>query len=111
MINWINLENENQLADIIQKSFSKPVIIFKHSTQCSISISAKSRIERQWKNDFDIVDTYFLDLLKFRPISNQIAKDFEVEHQSPQVLVIKNGKSVFNTSHMNIQIDNISPYF
>jgi bacillithiol system protein YtxJ len=98
---WNHLEDLGQLNEIVEVSDSKPVLIFKHSTTCSISRMAFKNFEKE----FDLaaeIDIYYLDLLNFRAISNEIASRFSVIHQSPQILLIKNGQSVYNTSHENI---------
>ena len=100
-VNWINLEDLGQLSEIQEISFAKPVIIFKHSTTCSISRMALKNFEREYSLN-DKVDAYYLDLLNYRPISNEIAIRFNVTHQSPQLLIIKDGNSVYNVSHENI---------
>ncbi len=104
-MNWIELASAEQLDAIITASATKPQIIFKHSTRCSISTMAKSRLERASKPDE--LPFYYLDLLSYRPISNKIAEVFDVEHQSPQVLVIKNGECVYTESHSGISMDEI----
>lgn len=105
-MNWIPLTSETQLEEI--KNADSPALIFKHSTRCSISSAAKDRLERQWNDSkAEGLKAYYLDLLNYRPVSNKIADDFGVEHQSPQVLLIKNGKSVYDTSHMAIGFDGI----
>lgn len=108
MIHWKNLTSIEQFQDLVEESSFHPIAIFKHSTRCSISDAAKSRLERQW-DDSKAPNTsvYYLDLLNYRAISNAIAETFHVEHQSPQVIVIKNGKPVYDASHMNIQFENI----
>ena len=100
-VNWITLNNSNQLDEIVAESKFKPVIIFKHSTSCSISRMALKSFERDF-NLNDEVLVYFLDLLSFREISNKIATMFEVRHQSPQILIIKDGISIYDASHENI---------
>ena len=105
-MNWIDLNNMQQLADIKELSKTRPQVIFKHSTRCSISTIAKSRLERNQQplsGDF-----YFLDLLKHRSISDQIAEDFAVAHESPQILLIKNTACVYEESHSGIQMDEIT---
>lgn len=105
-MNWIDLNNMQQLADIKELSKTRPQVIFKHSTRCSISTMAKSRLERNQQplsGDF-----YFLDLLKHRSISDQIAEDFAVAHESPQILLIKNTACVYEESHSGIQMDEIT---
>lgn len=104
-MNWIPLQTEEQLNTIVADSASKPQLIFKHSTRCSISSMAKNRL---YKNDLpEGIDFYYLDLLKYRSISNKIADMFDVHHQSPQVILIKNGKSVFDESHSGIMMEDI----
>lgn len=102
---WKDLTSEEQLSQIIQLSAEKPQVIFKHSTRCSISDVAKSRLER---NTFpEDMDFYYLDLLNHRSLSQKIAETFGVVHESPQVLVIKDGKCVFDASHMAIRFEDI----
>ncbi|MEJ7661446.1 MAG: bacillithiol system redox-active protein YtxJ [Hymenobacter sp.] len=86
---WLPLTDAAQLAAIAQESHTHPVFIFKHSTTCSISAAAKAKVERQWPDNSLPADAtiYYLDLLRFRPISGQIASEFGVEHQSPQLLL------------------------
>jgi bacillithiol system protein YtxJ len=98
---WINLEDLGQLNEIINASEEKPVVIFKHSTRCSVSRMAL----KQFENEFNLqgkMDAYYLDLIENRAISNEIASKFGVVHQSPQLLVIKNGKCIYNISHSEI---------
>lgn len=104
-MDWISLEDESQLKDIIERSEQRPQLIFKHSTRCSVSSMAKNRLMRNKLPEE--VDFYYLDLLKHRNISNKIAADFDIEHQSPQVLLIKNGKCVYTESHSAITMDEI----
>ena len=104
-MNWIQLTATTQLAEIKELSKSKPQLIFKHSSRCSISAVAKSRLERATPPEN--VDFYFLDLIKNRDISNKVAEEFFVNHESPQVLLIKNGKSVYDESHSGINMDDI----
>lgn len=102
---WIHLTDEEQLNNIIEKSREKAQVIFKHSNRCSISSVALHRLQKA--NQPGGIDFYFLDLIKFRPISNQIAEIFKVRHESPQVLLIKDGKCVFNESHLGIDMHEI----
>ncbi|TRX25228.1 bacillithiol system redox-active protein YtxJ [Flavobacterium franklandianum] len=100
-INWIPLTFMGQLDEIVAFSSQKPVVIFKHSTRCIVSRTAL----KQFENEFNLeeeVDAYFLDLLEHRAISNEIAARFNVYHQSPQLLLIKEGKSVYDVSHSDI---------
>jgi bacillithiol system protein YtxJ len=105
-IKWIALQDLGQLNEIINNSHEKPVVIFKHSTRCSVSRMALKQFEAETLqcNVFteNNIDAYFLDLLEHRDISNEIASRFGVYHQSPQLLLIKDGKSVYDVSHSDI---------
>lgn len=102
---WIPLTDEKQLTDIISKSAERPQVIFKHSTRCSISAVALQRLQKESApSDFDF---YMLDLLAYRNISNKIAEQFGVYHESPQVLVIRNGECVYDESHLGISMHDI----
>jgi bacillithiol system protein YtxJ len=107
-MNWIELDSEEKLAEAKAASKDKPVMLFKHSTTCSISKTALNRLERNWKEE-EVAGTkaYYLDLLSHRNISREIADQFNVEHQSPQVLIIQNEKSVYDTSHFDIDYASI----
>ena len=100
-VNWIPLTDLSQLDEIVTISDNKPVVIFKHSTRCSVSRFALKQFESEYDLT-DRVDAYFLDLLEYRVISNEIASRFGVYHQSPQLLLIKEGKSVYDVSHSDI---------
>ena len=104
-MNWIHLTTEEQLENIKLKSATNPQVIFKHSTTCSISKMAFSRFERAEAPDS--IDFYYLDLLNYRSISNAIAEIFQVHHESPQVLLIKNGECVYDESHYGIMMDEL----
>jgi bacillithiol system protein YtxJ len=98
---WRPLIDLGQLNEIINESTTTPVVIFKHSTRCSVSRMAL----KQFENEFNLtskVTSYFLDLLEHRNISNEIASRFGVVHQSPQLILIKDGKAIYNASHSDI---------
>jgi bacillithiol system protein YtxJ len=98
---WEPLNDIAQLDEIVGLSKEKPVAIFKHSTRCSISRMALKQFENEF-NFSEKVTPYFLDLIAFREISNDIASRFSVQHQSPQLILIKDGKAVYNASHSDI---------
>ncbi|CCH51377.1 hypothetical protein BN8_00297 [Fibrisoma limi BUZ 3] len=105
-MNWNKLTSEEQLDGIRHESAQHPVLIFKHSTTCSISAMALSRMERNW-NEQAGIKPYYLDLQANRSVSNKIANEFGVEHESPQVLLIRNGECVYDASHMAISFDGL----
>jgi bacillithiol system protein YtxJ len=100
-MNWNNLETIAQLDAIEKESFQIPVAIFKHSTRCHISRAALRMFENELNLKEEIAP-YFLDLLEYRNVSNEIAIRFGVPHQSPQLIVIKDGKAIYNASHERI---------
>ncbi|HET8858558.1 bacillithiol system redox-active protein YtxJ [Marivirga sp.] len=105
---WNKLDNIDTLDKISTESKEQSVIIFKHSTSCSISAMALNRLERSWnEGEMSEVKPYYLDLISYRNISNAIAEKFGVTHQSPQVLLIKNGECVYDDSHMGINYQNL----
>ena len=102
---WIALEREEQLDEIVDISANTPVLIFKHSTTCGISRMALRQFEKEYDFNKKEIAPYFLDLKKFRGVSNGVASKFSVTHESPQVLIIKNGKAVYSESHGGINAD------
>lgn len=102
-MNWIALNSANQLDGIKQQTGYS--IIFKHSTRCSISMMAKRRFELDWDKLPESMPLYFLDLIKNRDLSNQVAEKFHVHHESPQMLLIKDGECVLDQSHGAISVD------
>ncbi len=107
-MNWNYITSEAQLAEIKKESEEKPVMIFKHSTTCPISGTALHRMERNWDNEkAGDLKPYLVDLLKFRSVSNAIADDLGVYHESPQVIVLKNGKAIFDESHFGISFNEV----
>ncbi|KFF17120.1 bacillithiol system redox-active protein YtxJ [Flavobacterium hydatis] len=103
-INWIPLTSLYQLDEIVTESKDKQILIFKHSTRCSISRMALKQFEKEFDLE-DKVKAYFLDLIAYREVSNEIASRFNVVHQSPQLLLIKDGKSIYDVSHSDIDAE------
>ena len=99
-MNWIALTDIAQLDRVVEDSTTKPVLLFKHSTRCSISDMAKARLDRS--NLSDTMDAYYLDLITYRPLSQAIAERFAVHHESPQILLIRNGECILDASHNSI---------
>lgn len=102
-MNRIRLTSTAQLNEINEASQLQPVLIFKHSTRCSISNMALSRVESKWQDDFSI-KAYYLDLLNHRDVSDAISTRYQVTHQSPQALLIVNGICKAHQSHSGINI-------
>lgn len=105
MIDWNTLSGLEQLDEIDSLSHQQTVLIFKHSTTCPISSMAKYRLEDQWQYPSgQAPKIYYLDLLNYRAISNAIAERYSVHHESPQLLVIKKGECVLESSHLAINL-------
>lgn len=104
MIHWQAIKSDQDWEGALKRSFDDKcscVAVFKHSTRCSISSMVLNRLEREWKHD-DSIPTYFLDLIAFRSISNRIAAESGVTHESPQLLLFKDGVCIDHASHTAI---------
>ena len=107
-MDWITLDTVEQVDAIIELSYSKQVVIFKHSTSCGISKMVLKGFQRDIDSmDVDATNFYFLDLIAFRSVSNYIADKLEVRHESPQMIIIQNGKAVHDASHNTINAASI----
>lgn len=100
-IKWIPLESLEQLDEIRLLSETAPCVILKHSTRCSISTVALERLNNSTTPSSG-AHYFYLDLLKFRPVSNSVAEQFEIHHESPQVLLISKGQCVYEETHLGI---------
>ena len=105
LMQWNPIIDSKQIEAIKAASFTKPQLILKHSTTCSTSKIALPRLERA--DTPNNIAFYYLDLLNYRNISKEIAEGFDVSHESPQVLLIKNGNCVYDESHGGIQMEEI----
>ena len=106
---WRPLTDIGQLNEIVTESTTKPVVIFKHSTRCGVSRMTLKQFENEYDLK-DLVTLYFLDLLENRAVSNEVAQRFDIEHQSPQLILVKNGKATYNASHSDIYADALKRY-
>jgi bacillithiol system protein YtxJ len=109
-INWLHLINIDQIKQIRSLSKSETVFIFKHSTRCGISKMVIKRFENMFDESMSNVKVYYLDLLNYRDVSDKVGVTFNVIHQSPQLLIIKNEVSVFNASHQDITSIKLQDY-
>ena len=108
---WNELKDVSQLESMHQVSFEKPVLIYKHSTRCSTSRMMLDRLERNWKEEeMHHVAPYFLDLISYRDISNAVSANYEVPHESPQVLIVRNGKAIHDASHLGIDYRELASF-
>lgn len=107
-INWLQLQSSSQIEEIIEHSKSVPCLIFKHSTRCSISSLAQNRLSKGWSLGGNEILPYHLDLIAYRDLSRAVAEQFGVRHESPQVLLIKDGQCVYDASHLGISAADIT---
>ncbi len=107
---WIPLTELQQIDYIHKKSALKTQIIFKHSTRCGIS----NMVQRQFIENYNFsekeLDLYYLDLLNYRDVSNEVGYKFQVLHQSPQLIVVRNGEVVAHASHGQINAIDLSRF-
>lgn len=103
---WKNITNADQVSELKKKEGYS--LIFKHSTRCSVSLMAKRRFEMDWSAIPENTALYFLDLISYRDISAQIAETFQVQHESPQILVLKNGDCILDASHSDISAEEVA---
>jgi len=107
-MNWEDFNSVEQLQAIKELSKQKAVLIFKHSTRCSISRTALDRLQRHWQpEEMPSIKPFYLDLLRHPDVSSLVAREFAVEHESPQVLIIRNGEAVYHRSHLEIDYRDI----
>jgi bacillithiol system protein YtxJ len=109
-VKYFQLDKMEQFDEIDEISKTKPVVLFKHSTRCSISRMALKQFDAEFNYPEEKIDWYLLDLLNHRDLSNEIAHRYNVTHQSPQILVIQNGKAVFNASHNSIAAEDLKQF-
>lgn len=109
-INWLSLSTTDQLDEAIENSRLTPCIIYKHSTRCSLSSLVRRRLEKGWPFDERTVLPYFLDLAACQEASKLVAERFKVVHQSPQILLIKDGRCLYHASHLDISARSLEPF-
>lgn len=110
LINWKNVTSQEGVDTYNDLSFKTPVVFFKHSTRCSISSMAKRRLERGWQYGDEIITPIYLDLLSYRNVSNYLSEKYGIDHESPQILLIKNGICVYHASHSGITAEDLKDY-
>ena len=104
---WQDLSSEAQWEEILQQSYQQPVAVFKHSTHCGISAMTKMELKQSWDFAPEEVAFYYLDLIRYRNVSNRIADDLGVWHQSPQLILIKDGQAIYHSSHAAIKVNKV----
>ena len=98
-VKWIELTGSQELNALVDASYSKPQLIFKHSMTCGVSGMTKRRFESEAGNNAERLAFHLLVIQKNRELSKQVAVQFQVRHESPQVLIVKNGTVIAHASH------------
>ena len=109
-VNWIPLNSLEQIKTIKELSKSETILVFKHSTRCGISGMVIKRFENLFDSSMNNIKVYYLDLLNYRKVSDEVGYSFQVQHQSPQLLIIRNEVAVLSVSHYDIATVNIQKY-
>ncbi len=107
-MSWKVLDDVTQLEEINRLSIDKPILVFKHSTSCPISAMVLNRFEKSYKEEDASFEAYYLDLIVFRGVSNEIANKYGVHHKSPQVLLIEGGQAIYTSSHIAITYEEVN---
>ena len=109
-VKWIELTGSQELNQLIEDSYSKPQLIFKHSMACGVSGMTKRRFESEAGNNVDRLAFHLLVIQKNRNLSNQVAVQFQIRHESPQVLIVKEGSVIAHASHWQIDSLDLDQY-
>lgn len=107
---WVPLEESKQLEELDSRSYDRPQLIYKHSTTCGISSMVLGMFSRSYSLEDDQMDLHFLDIHYSRPLSNEIATRYGVRHESPQLILVREGQAVLNRSHGSIAHLDIGDY-
>jgi len=110
MAHWTHLTTAEQLQQSLQRSHVRPQVYFKHSTRCIISKMVLSNFEEHFSALPQNTDPLFLDLLQYRELSNSLAEQLHVKHESPQVIVVRNGKAIYHASHDSINTPEVAQH-
>jgi len=104
---WKLLEKQEDILKFVERSKDVPVLLYKHSTRCGVSSMALNRIESDWTAAEENCELVFLDLIAFRSVSNAVSEELNVQHQSPQAILLKGGEVVYHASHSGIDVQHI----
>jgi bacillithiol system protein YtxJ len=104
---WGRLSDTSDLKKLNEASFSKFQMIYKHSTRCATSYFALQNLKNFPEAKLQEVDLYIVDVISQRELSNEISEHFEVRHESPQIMLLKNGQLIWNASHGDVRIEAI----
>jgi bacillithiol system protein YtxJ len=107
MLQWKSLSQIEQLGELIDRSHQHPCILLKHSTQCTTSAMVKWQLEAEWDLASDEMGAYLLDVIQHRSLAREIADRFQVFHQSPQLLLIREGECTYDADQLDITLEEL----
>jgi len=102
------LNDIEDLARALDESDRRPVLIFKRSNSCPISTKAYSQFLSFLEQADSNVSYNLVTVQEARDVSNEIASRLRLEHQSPQAILIRKGRTVWNASHFAITVESLS---
>jgi len=103
---WKVLTSNEQVDRVVKDSFTSPQVIFKHSIRCSLSESIYNHLN-EWNKDQQVLTIHYLDIINYRPVSNYIEALFGILHESPQIILLQQGKVQYHESHYRIKGDKL----
>lgn len=104
---WKEITKPEELEEVLNKKIDQPILLFKHSIRCGVSLTALKGFEREWSQEKIKGECYYLDLLRYRELSDQTAYFTGIKHESPQLIVFHKGKVVYSASHSSIKVEEL----
>jgi len=105
---WYKITDSGDIDQVVNDSFAQPVLVYKHSPICGLSSNALQKLEKGWNAlEAKKLKPYFVDVVAQRPLSQGIAQRFKIMHQSPQVLLIRDGICVYDIAHFEISVKDL----
>jgi bacillithiol system protein YtxJ len=99
---FLKISDRDDLDTLLDDSKLRPVVVFKHSNACPLSAAAYREMEK-FEGDVSLVVVQTA-----REVSRELASITGIRHESPQVLVLRDGKAVWNASHYQIKADTVA---
>ncbi len=109
-MNWINLDSIDKINELKELSANQNVLVFKYSPKCVVNYIVRNLLEREWNEGEMNMKTYIVDVINYKDISKQIETDFDVNHESPQLLIIEKSKPVFTANHGRVLFSEIRKF-
>ncbi|HOJ70137.1 MAG TPA: bacillithiol system redox-active protein YtxJ [Candidatus Hydrogenedentes bacterium] len=102
---WTEITTPETLETILSRQGDLPVLLFKHSTRCPISARALRAVESWLAEHPNLVHPCRILVVEHRAVSNLAAERLGIRHESPQAMLLRDGRVVWHASHLSIQGD------